>query len=418
MDSSRCFWPVLLAFLVPLLPGQAETLSGLGLEARSREQSKRIAALEALLAHGPEGRLVLARALQENEKELAAARGQLLASQSFASARAALEADLLQARREALAHILDENAFRKGFGIAEMQKLVGRVRSLWEQPEGYLSERVKGLAALLEQAREISRYAGPAETPGLAETEAKTVAALRAAIAVDQMDFSAAQLRWNAEVLAWNEGEAPTSANAEELEVARLTNRYRLMMGFRALELDERILRAARAHSQEMEDLDYFAHTSPVPAHADPSTRMRLQGYSGPQGENIATALNAARAFEGWFLSAGHHRNMLSAQASAFAVGRSRGREGSYLWTMNLGAGDSLRGKSLSDLTLLYLQRRRQISAADPKAMLELARWCAQKGLVKEMSEACRIVLRLDPSLEEARELLANRFEIEHKARR
>ena len=413
MRSSLFFW--LLPLLAAPLAGQADALVR---EARSKDPSRRSAALEALVALGEEGRPHLVRALQEIEKELLAARGQLFASPAFAAARGVLEAELVGARQEALAYIRDETRFGKHLGIEGMQALVSRVRGLWERPEEFLSERINALGTIMDQARQVSLYAGPAALPALAETAQKCLAAIRAAVAVELMGFSPAQVRWNSEVMGWNEQEAPTSAGPDEIEVVQLTNGYRLMMGLRALELDERILRAARAHSQEMEDLGYFSHTSPVAAHASPGARMRIHGYSGPLGENIAVALSAPQAFQGWFLSAGHHRNMLSNQATAIAVGRSRGREGSYLWTMNLGGGDSLRGKTLTDLSLLYLQRKRQLSMEDPASVLELARWCASRGLIKEMSEACRIALRLDPGLREARELLARRFEMAEKARK
>ena len=86
-----------------------------------------------------------------------------------------------------------------------------------------------------------------------------------------------------------------------------------------------------------------------------------------------------------------------------------------FQWTMNLGAGDSLRGRPLKDPGLLYLQKKRKIPRGDAKAHLALAKWCLSRKMVREMCDQCRAALRIDPSLEEARRLLARRFDLMKK---
>ncbi len=399
------------------LPGQppAPSLGRLALEARSGDPARREAALKALLARGEVGRRVLEEVLRERTGKVRSGLRLLLASGSFRRARSRLWRELLERRKKALEWILDPRSFRKGYGIREMLDRVGKVRELWEKPEVFLRKELKRLGGILEEAGRISRWARAAGGPAGSGLEEECVARIRKAAALEEAGIGKAQVRWNQEVLAWNEKDAPTSADSEEMLVMRSANQYRLMMGMRALEVDERIVRAARKHSIEMAEMGYFSHTSPVKAHADFASRMRQEGYSGPLAENIALARDGRRAFRAWFLSAGHHRNMLLARATAFGVGRSRGRDGSFLWTMNLGAGDSLRGRTLEDPSLLYLQKRRRIGPGDAKAHLALAKWCLAKKLVREMCDQCRAALRIDPSLEEARRLLARRFDLKKR---
>ncbi len=395
--------------------GRPPSLSRLALEARSGDRKRRLAAWDALLGRGREGKKLLARVLGEAERALRERLRALLSSRAFARARSGLAAELEKRRAAALAWIFDPASFKKGYGIKEMLVRVGRVREIWNAPQVYLGKKVEGLAELLERAGEVDRYAGLAGVKPPAALVKEFSARIRKAAALEEAGVGKAQARWNREVTAWNERDAPTSADGGEMLVMRLTNEYRIMMGMRALEVDERIVRAARKHSEEMEEMNYFSHVSPVKAHAGFAQRLRLEGYPGPLAENIALARDGKRAFHAWFLSAGHHRNMLLRKATAIGVGRSRGKGGMIRWTMNLGAGDSLRGRTFKDPSLLYLQKKRRIPGGDAKAHLALARWCLSKKLIREMCEQCRAALRIDPRLEEARRLLARRFEFMKK---
>ncbi len=423
MKADRFFGaPAFLCALVLLSGGpgysgleaqeKAPSLARLALEARSSDQGKRLAAMEALLRGGAKGREFLARVLKETARGLREKARSLLSSRAFARVRSGLAAELEKRRKAALAWIMDPSSFRKGYGIREMLDRVGRVKELWDSPEGYFKEKLKALGPLLERAGEVSRYAGPAGVKGLAGLEKELLGELRKAAALEEVGIGKAQARWNREVKTWNEKEAPTSADAEEMLVMRLTNRYRVMMGMRALEVDERVVRAARKHSVEMAEMGYFSHTSPVKSHAGFAARRRRGGCLGPLAENIAVAGDGKRAFRAWFLSAGHHRNMLLKKATAIGVGRCRGKDGMFRWTMNLGAGDSLRSRPIKDPALLYLRKKRKIPRGDAKAHLALARWCLSKKLIREMCDQCRAALRIDPSLEEARRLLARRFDL------
>lgn len=117
-------------------------------------------------------------------------------------------------------------------------------------------------------------------------------------------------LRENEAVRRPPHGEAPGPAEREQV---RHTNEYRLQLGRPALAIDGRLVASARGHSQEMRRLDYFAHESPTDGRRSVDERVALAGLGRvPVGENIAKGYRTPRAaFEGWYRSAGHHRNML-----------------------------------------------------------------------------------------------------------
>ena len=98
------------------------------------------------------------------------------------------------------------------------------------------------------------------------------------------------------------------------------------------LQWDDELERAATSHSIDMNENNYFSHTS-----LDGSTfadRIRGTAYEGsPGGENIAAGYTTEEAvFNGWKNSEGHCKNMMNAGFTDIAVGRS----GNY-WTMNFG---------------------------------------------------------------------------------
>ena len=70
-----------------------------------------------------------------------------------------------------------------------------------------------------------------------------------------------------AELNAWRQSYDVVGVSPIELEILRLTNIERQKEGLDPLELHQNLYRAARFKSQEMRDLDYFAHDSPVYGH-------------------------------------------------------------------------------------------------------------------------------------------------------
>ncbi|MBX3467891.1 MAG: hypothetical protein KF878_13510 [Planctomycetes bacterium] len=148
----------------------------------------------------------------------------------------------------------------------------------------------------------------------------------------------AERLAWE-RVLAHNAAVARAAPAAlrptpEELEQVRLTNEHRMALGRAPLELDLRLVAAARGHAADMARLAFFDHASPVPGCESPGDRLARAGYEGPGGENIARGPETPRAaHEQWTASLAHHRNLLDPAWRAVGVGRA-GR----LWTQCFGA--------------------------------------------------------------------------------
>jgi uncharacterized protein YkwD len=113
--------------------------------------------------------------------------------------------------------------------------------------------------------------------------------------------------------MAENES-AASSMSAVERTQLRITNEYRMLLGRRALALDERLLLAARDHCHEMFRCGYFGHEGASPESRTLELRIRARGYEGSRmGENIAKAQSPLAAHTLWFRSSGHHRNILNA---------------------------------------------------------------------------------------------------------
>ncbi len=127
---------------------------------------------------------------------------------------------------------------------------------------------------------------------------------------------------------------ADVDATKAEMDEMNITNEYRLMMGRRALAVNEKLLKAARAHSKEMADLGYFSHFSPTKELRTPFMRMAREGYTRGVSENIARVPGAEGAHMAWLHSSGHHRNILNPAHTEFATGN----WGIY-WTQNFGQG-------------------------------------------------------------------------------
>lgn len=122
--------------------------------------------------------------------------------------------------------------------------------------------------------------------------------------------------------------------SAGELANLQCVNAYREYLGVLPYEIDSRLVSAARGHSQEMVDLKYFAHESPVAANKTPWDRIRNAGYPRGTGENIAYGpTDAEQVFWMWFNSPPHHQNMASISQTAIGIGQ----VGNH-WTQDMGS--------------------------------------------------------------------------------
>ncbi len=158
-------------------------------------------------------------------------------------------------------------------------------------------------------------------------------------VALDDSDRK--RINYNVAIEKYNRVLKNTTVDEEERANTKAVNEYRWMMGKHSVKIDERLVRAARKHSIEMQQLKYFAHNSPTPQLKSPGVRARREGYGSGVAENIARGASTGRgAFKQWFGSSGHHRNMLMNHT---AMGC--GTAGHHWWTQNFG---KLTGKSMS----------------------------------------------------------------------
>ena len=135
---------------------------------------------------------------------------------------------------------------------------------------------------------------------------------------------------------------APPANGAEEM--LALVNQFRsqpqtcggeALPAVLALTLDDRLNTAARLHSEDMANNNYFDHTGLNGSSF--GDRIRAQGYQfGAGGENIAAGSATAQgAFNQWAGSPGHCRNMMSPNFTQLGVGygQNANSDFTHYWT-------------------------------------------------------------------------------------
>mmetsp|Transcript_45504 Transcript_45504/g.105116 ORF Transcript_45504/g.105116 Transcript_45504/m.105116 type:complete len:592 (-) Transcript_45504:92-1867(-) len=108
-----------------------------------------------------------------------------------------------------------------------------------------------------------------------------------------------------------------------------------------ALKFECRLWRAAKGHSQDMADQNYFSHTTQSDGKS-PWDRARAQGISA-NGENIAASCTTAEcALEQWKLSDAHCHNLMDPSFNMFsvAVGYNANSDWKFYWTQMFTAGE------------------------------------------------------------------------------
>ncbi|WP_460406919.1 CAP domain-containing protein [Actinophytocola sediminis] len=129
----------------------------------------------------------------------------------------------------------------------------------------------------------------------------------------------------------------PTTTNrpqvTQEEQVVTLVNAARERSGCGPVRIVGELVDAARGHSADMAQRDYFDHTTPDGVgFAD---RIIAAGYSEPGAENIARGQRSAtQVMNSWMESDGHRANILNCQLTAIGVGLDK--DGWY-WTQNFG---------------------------------------------------------------------------------
>lgn len=108
---------------------------------------------------------------------------------------------------------------------------------------------------------------------------------------------------------------------AVEEQVVSLVNKERAKEGLAPLSMDWELARVAKYKSQDMNDKNYFSHTSPT--YGSPFDMMKNFGISyNAAGENIAKGqTSAAQVMEAWMNSSGHRANIMDAKFTHIGVG-------------------------------------------------------------------------------------------------
>jgi uncharacterized protein YkwD len=106
-----------------------------------------------------------------------------------------------------------------------------------------------------------------------------------------------------------------------ETEIADLINMERTSRGLQALQVDIRLVQAARLHSQDMADQNFFSHTGTGGSYF--ADRIDAAGYAWTAaGEDIAAGYTtAATVVAGWMASQGHRDIILSTSYRHVGVG-------------------------------------------------------------------------------------------------
>jgi uncharacterized protein YkwD len=106
-----------------------------------------------------------------------------------------------------------------------------------------------------------------------------------------------------------------------EAEAIRDMNHYRMLIGLPPCVIDPRLCKAARDHSRDMHEKDFFSHTSPVAGKKSPWMRAKLEGTTA-KSENIYSGRRDGKAANrSWWYSPGHHRNMLNPKNRRVGMG-------------------------------------------------------------------------------------------------
>jgi uncharacterized protein YkwD len=188
--------------------------------------------------------------------------------------------------------------------------LVDRAQVLERVPE--LHQQRDALNELGAQWEECERLLAAHEPPAEAETVAEPLSfadylakeeEFAAALAVP-MDAGTRQ------VLAAN-SQLATRIDPEEARCILDLNLMRYMFGQPPLAIDLALVAAARDHSTDMQKLNFFSHTSPVPGKESFVDRAKRFNASA-SAENIAAGTSdGAGANRMWWHSPGHMKNML-----------------------------------------------------------------------------------------------------------
>jgi uncharacterized protein YkwD len=210
--------------------------------------------------------------------------------------------------------------------VDELRKLLSPT------PDELLSTAQPVLKMQRDAARKLAQFRDAALDAALSTTPANSreqLAAAEAEVAAEAGGLPRDGLKILEKNRKIVEDEAIPAEEARGIEECNL---MRLYVGLNALELDPKLCEAARDHSKDMAEQNFFAHESPVPGKKTPWDRAAKAGTTA-SGENIyAGSADSHSANMGWFYSPGHHKNMFSPGQRRIGLGQ----HGSH-WTQLFG---------------------------------------------------------------------------------
>jgi uncharacterized protein YkwD len=158
-------------------------------------------------------------------------------------------------------------------------------------------------------------------------TTAPDISDTRSSMTMTNRRMTAAELTdWSDEY--WELG----GINAFELEIIRLINIERATADLHPLAISPQLSMAARFHSQEMADLQFFSHRSDIYGRGTARANMfghvnQQMGFFGAHENIHGGALTPERAMQGWMNSPGHRRAILDPDALTIGIGSVRTSE-------------------------------------------------------------------------------------------
>ncbi|MCZ2525001.1 MULTISPECIES: CAP domain-containing protein [Streptomyces] len=126
---------------------------------------------------------------------------------------------------------------------------------------------------------------------------------------------------------------APAASDAVK-RVLELVNAERGKVGCAPLSLNDKLMAAAQAHSEDMAAHRNMSHTGSDGS--SPSERIKRAGYTaGASAENVAYGYSTPeKVMDGWMTSDGHRRNILNCSYKDIGIGLAQ--PGNY-WTQDFG---------------------------------------------------------------------------------
>lgn len=122
--------------------------------------------------------------------------------------------------------------------------------------------------------------------------------------------------------------------DANEKRAFALHNAARRDRNLKPLCVHPALQKAARAHSKDMIERDYFSHDTKG-RNEDACERIRRYGYRWSAcGENIGSDSTPERMFKAWMGSSGHRSNILSGRFREVGIGAQTGNYDGFKTTM------------------------------------------------------------------------------------